>query len=140
MAALFGVVIVWVLGFSAFADGETSTGPVQAGALAAWVAENPDWSVEAVVASRLADGGYLQGYGEEVETGPAVRVSWYVARAYCARRGGLAGVEVDVAEDLNGEWRQDEGRPVLVSSDGSAAREVEPSSTRVDLGFRCEKQ
>lgn len=117
-------------------------GPVSAAAFAAWVAQNPDWSATSAVELGKADAGYLKGWDAGVPGGPATRVSWYAASAYCESRGGLAGV-TDAPTRWEGkpymEWREADGRPAWRGHDGRDSTTVDPASTPLTHGFRCRR-
>ncbi len=115
-------------------------GPVLGSDFAAWIAKNPDWSRDAAQASGMADAGYLKGWDATGPAGPATRVSWYAAAAYCETRGGMADL---AAEPLRWEGkpymelRHQDGKPAWRGSDGRESVAVDPVQALVTHGFRC---
>jgi formylglycine-generating enzyme required for sulfatase activity len=66
--------------------------PVTAGEFAAFARDHPEWARDRV-APIFADASYLAGWPAPLDPGPganrrpAVQVSWFAARAYCASEG-----------------------------------------------------
>lgn len=116
---------------------------VTQGALARWLATRPEWLPNG---EKAPDGGYLGGWANgnpPNAAGAAVDVSWALADAFCAGRGGLADIEAaPLSWGLEGgqpwmEFRQAEGRPAWRRSDGVVSRSVSRTAPQADTGFRC---
>ncbi|MFT5583418.1 MAG: serine/threonine protein kinase [Cognaticolwellia sp.] len=114
--------------------------------LGAWLATHPDWQRDG--AAGKASGTYLKGW--EGVTPPAgksgqaaVNVSWSMARAYCSGRGGLAQVGASPQTWIEGgtlawhEYRQVDGKPAWLRSDGSSSTAVKVTDAKAFIGFRC---
>lgn len=123
--------------------------PVTHGQLATWLADHPEWQHDAAVADARADEKYLRGWtGASPPPGregsPAVGVTWGLAKAYCASRGGLAALAAEPltwsGADLPWlEYRSDSGAPAWRRDDGAVSDRVDATQSNVSIGFRCGK-
>ncbi|MBM4390197.1 MAG: protein kinase [Deltaproteobacteria bacterium] len=121
--------------------------PVTHAQLATWLAGHPEWQQEAAVADGRADEKYLRGWSGATppagrEGSPAVGVTWGLAKAYCAGRGGLAVIGAEPltwsgAELPWLEYRSDAGAPAWRRDDGAVSDRVDPNQSNVSIGFRC---
>ncbi len=113
----------------------------------AWLKNNEaKWGKDAAVGKNLATADYLSGWsGSDPPPGaggqPAVNVSWYAASAYCSGRGGLASLDAEPKSFGDGhfiEYRQADGKPAWISSDGSqTSTAVRMADSNAMTGFRC---
>lgn len=124
--------------------------PRSRAAFAAFLDRSPAWHRDATVAARRADPRYLSGWsGAEPPPGtaaaPVVHVSWLAAQAFCAPRGGLAGLDDPPEQWTEGpdqpwqEWRQLDGGPALRSGDGERLTQVSEVQTSPGIGLRCRR-
>lgn len=107
--------------------------------LAEWLAGHAD--------HQKGDARFLQGWdgvtpppGKEGAT--ATSVSFAVAKAYCAGRGGLADVSAsptrwELSEGPWHEYRIQGGAARLLRNDGTAVPQPDESATKTGVGFRC---
>lgn len=118
--------------------------------LASWLASHPEWQREAALESGKAAGNYLKGWDGATppagqESAAAVNVSWSMAKAYCAGRGGLAPTSASPSTWTEGgalawhEYRQQDGAPAWVRSDGTVSTAVRKSDAKAFIGFRCSR-
>ncbi|MCB9793181.1 MAG: serine/threonine protein kinase [Alphaproteobacteria bacterium] len=116
-------------------------------AFAGWLRRNPEWTREAALERDDVGPGHLASWSgarpPDGQLGRAMtELSWEAAKAYCARRGGLASIGAAPrrwtpdAEHPREELRQDQDDPVLRLSDGTVLETNEHYSNR-DAGFRC---
>lgn len=119
--------------------------PVTGTQLALFLVGNPEWQREAMTA---AGDKYLKGWVGATpppgkESAPAVSVSWNLAKAYCAGRGGLADLHAPPTTWTEGasqpwmEYRQDNGNPVWRRDDGGTSEKLDPTTAGAFIGFRC---
>ncbi len=122
--------------------------PITNAQLAAWLGANADWQREAAIAAGKADEKFLKGWVGATpppgkESAPAVGVTWSLARAYCAGRGGLADLHAPPLSWTESgsqpwvEYRQAEGRPRWRRDDGGVSDQVTADQSGVFIGFRC---
>jgi serine/threonine protein kinase len=125
-----------------------SGGPVTAAAFSAFVGSHPEWTHDEAIARKRASEQYLQGWtGTSPPAGAkaVTHVSFYAAVAYCAARGGLAGLDAPPTTWTEGsgpfqEWRlTPEGAPAWRRFDGVVSTAVRRADANGFTGFRCAK-
>jgi hypothetical protein len=113
-------------------------------AFGAFVERHPDWAREAAIARGAADKGYLRDWTDGPPPGPATRLSWKAAAAFCADRGGLLGIgEPPLTWDAGSvqlEWREgDTGGLAWRRFDGVTSTQARPEQTVPFTGVRCRR-
>ncbi len=114
--------------------------------LARWLSSNPEWQIGG---EKAGGEGYLAGWTGSTPpagaAGPAVDVSWALARAYCGSRGGLADIEAEPStwtlSDSQPwhELRDRAGTAAWRRNDGSVSKSLSRNETMPEAGFRCVK-
>lgn len=103
----------------------------------------PEWSKQAAIDSKRADAGYLRNWSDGPPPGPVTRVTWAAARAYCAGRGGLLGLEDEpfdwTSSTVRQEWRDAGGRPGWRRADGVTSTQAVANKSFPLTGFRCRR-
>ncbi len=128
------------------ASAETAAAsPVTAADFSAFVATHPEWSKVAATEAGKADSNYLRDWSDGAPPAGqrwAVNVSWNAASAYCAARGGLAGLVAlpdswpETGQPFQ-EWRQEVGRAAWRRFDGATSVAVRHADANAFTGFRC---
>jgi len=123
------------------------TGPpprVTNSAFAAWLEAHPDWTRDAAIARGAADKGYLRDWTNGTPPGPATRLSWSAAKAYCGTRGGLRGLDEEPLTWPQGtivmEWRvTPDGGIAWRRFDGVTSTKATPDQTSFATAARCRR-
>ncbi len=129
-------------------SGSAARAQVTNAQLGAWLATHLSWHRDEAVDAGMASDTYLKGWeGASPPAGKssqaAINVSWSMARAYCSGRGGLAQVGADPQTWTEGgtlawhEYRQVDGKPAWLRSDGVSSTAVKTSDAKAFIGFRC---
>ena len=126
-----------------------ATGPVTVDEFRAWIVGKPSYQPGGAQAVARADDKYLRWWdgttprnsqGEPAAPGGAVdRVSFDIARDYCAGRGGLADERIPAG--ANPEMRlASDGRAIVFDSATGPAPISDRRATRPAVGFRCKRR
>ncbi|MCB9793173.1 MAG: serine/threonine protein kinase [Alphaproteobacteria bacterium] len=116
-------------------------------ALAAWLAEHPDWLPPSSTLKGLTGPNHLLGWiGAQPPPGTeqraATQVSWSAANAFCVNRGGLAALTDEPrewtpdAQHPRFELRQANGAPALRYHNGDT-KTIHARYAQAPAGFRC---
>ncbi len=112
---------------------------------AAFVDANPDWAREAAIARGVVDEAYLSDWSGGPPAGVVTRIPWAAAKAFCASRGGLLGVDDppltwEGTDAVKVEWRATpSGGLAWRRFDGVTSTSAKPSQTAPFTGIRCRR-
>lgn len=122
--------------------------PVTNGEFLDFVRSHPEWQRDRVAAT-MADGRYLQHWGQPLEPGPQARgdqpvthVSWFAARAFCASRNARLPAWIEwefaaAADERVADARHDPRWRQSILATLSAPAEPRPSVGRQPPNFYC---